>query len=67
MRGSRISHAHNVSKRVFKPNLHSFWMVEGGHRTRKKFCTKCLRKVKKEVLQVSKVPQVSKAQNIASG
>ncbi len=41
--GNTISHAHNVSRRVFRPNLHSMRVVENGTVTRKKVCTKCLK------------------------
>jgi large subunit ribosomal protein L28 len=50
MSGNKISHAHNVSKRVFLPNLHSFRTVAAdGSTVRKKVCTKCLKagKIKK--------------------
>ncbi|MCB4205224.1 50S ribosomal protein L28 [Deferribacteraceae bacterium V6Fe1] len=50
MFGNTISHAHNVSKRVFYPNVHKVRVVEtDGSVVRKKVCTKCLKagKVKK--------------------
>jgi large subunit ribosomal protein L28 len=50
MSGNKVSHAHNVSKRVFLPNLHSIRAVNAdGTVTRKKVCAKCLKagKVKK--------------------
>lgn len=50
MFGNTISHAHNVSKRVFYPNVHMMRVVEiDGSVARKKVCTKCLKagKVKK--------------------
>lgn len=50
MFGNTISHAHNVSKRVFYPNVHKMRVVEtDGSVARKKVCTKCLKagKVKK--------------------
>jgi len=44
MFGSTISHAHNVSKRVFYPNVHKMKVLdENGKLTRKKVCTKCLK------------------------
>jgi len=44
MFGSTISHAHNVSKRVFYPNVHKMKVRdENGKLTRKKVCTKCLK------------------------
>jgi large subunit ribosomal protein L28 len=47
--GNNISHAHNVTKRVFLPNLHSVRVVENGVTRRIKVCTKCIKagKVKK--------------------
>ncbi len=43
MSGNTISHAHNVSKRVFYPNVHMMRVVEDGGVVRKKVCTKCLK------------------------
>lgn len=43
MTGNKISHAHNVSKRVFLPNLQNMRVVEDGKVTQKKVCTKCLK------------------------
>ena len=42
--GNKISHAHNVSKRVFLPNLHSLRaMNTDGSVSRVKVCAKCLK------------------------
>jgi large subunit ribosomal protein L28 len=42
--GHRISHAHNVTNRQFKPNLRKVRAVEGNGATRRKrVCTRCLR------------------------
>jgi large subunit ribosomal protein L28 len=41
--GSRISHAHNVTKRRFNPNLHKVRVVEKGVVRRRTVCTRCLR------------------------
>jgi len=42
--GNKISHAHNVTKRVFLPNLHTFRAVQSdGSITRMKVCAKCLK------------------------
>ena len=44
MSGNKISHAHNVSKRVFLPNLHQMRVIDDkGVVVRKKVCTKCLK------------------------
>ena len=48
MIGNRISHAHNVSKRIFYPNLQHVRVIEGGKVVRKKVCTKCLKAGKAE-------------------
>jgi large subunit ribosomal protein L28 len=41
--GSRISHAHNVTKRKFKINLQRVRVKSEGKIVRKLVCTKCLR------------------------
>ncbi|PLX67671.1 MAG: 50S ribosomal protein L28 [Denitrovibrio sp.] len=43
MFGHQISHAHNVSRRVFYPNVHRIRVVEQGAVVRKKVCTKCMK------------------------
>jgi large subunit ribosomal protein L28 len=52
LNGHRISHAHNVSKRQWKPNLHLVRAVVGGQTKRIKVCTRCLRSGK--VLKASR-------------
>lgn len=50
MSGNLISHAHNITKRVFYPNIHLMRVLDtDGSVVRKKVCTKCLKagKVKK--------------------
>ena len=50
--GRYISHAHNVSRRMFRPNLARVRVVEpNGRRRRVLVCTRCLRsgKVQKAV------------------
>lgn len=49
--GSSISHAHNVTKRQFKPNLQKVRAVVDGVPRRILACTRCLRSGK-----VTKVP-----------
>lgn len=49
--GSRVSHAHNVTKRQFRPNLQKVRAVIEGAVQRVYVCTRCLRSGK-----VSKVP-----------
>jgi large subunit ribosomal protein L28 len=43
MHGNQISHAHNVSARVWYPNIQRYKVVVGGTRRRMKVCTRCLR------------------------
>ncbi|GAB1536488.1 MAG: 50S ribosomal protein L28 [Geovibrio sp.] len=43
MFGHNISHAHNVTRRVFLPNVHKMRVIEDGQVVRKKVCTKCLK------------------------
>lgn len=47
--GRNVSHAHNVTRRVFKPNLHKVRIREGNKIKRVYLCTKCLRKAEKIV------------------
>lgn len=41
--GHQISHAHNVSQRVWYPNIQKVKVVVGKTRRRMKVCTRCLR------------------------
>jgi large subunit ribosomal protein L28 len=41
--GNQISHAHNVSSRVWYPNIQKVRVVIGKARRRMKVCTRCLR------------------------
>ncbi len=43
MTGNRISHAHNVSKRLWHPNLRSVRALVNGHTKRMSVCSRCLR------------------------
>jgi large subunit ribosomal protein L28 len=43
MLGHRISHAHNVSRREWRPNLRVVRALVDGRPTRLKVCTRCLR------------------------
>ncbi len=40
--GHRISHAHNVSKRRFNPNVQKMRVLVDGTRKRMTVCTSCL-------------------------
>ena len=41
--GNTISHAHNVNKRIFYPNLRTIKAVVNGTSKRIKICMKCLK------------------------
>jgi large subunit ribosomal protein L28 len=41
--GNRVSHAHNVTHRRFRPNLRRVRAVVAGTHTRMRVCTRCLR------------------------
>ena len=49
--GHNVSHANNKTNRVFKPNLQTVHVVEGGSKRKALVCTRCIRsgKVKKAV------------------
>lgn len=51
MRNLQVSHAKNRSKKIRKPNLHSYKMVVGGKNKKVKLCTKCLRREKEKGLK----------------
>jgi large subunit ribosomal protein L28 len=42
-RGSKISHAHNVSRRTWEPNLQRVRALVGGYSKHLKVCTRCIR------------------------
>ncbi|MFC1790362.1 L28 family ribosomal protein [Patescibacteria group bacterium] len=58
LRGKKIARARQGlnyrSSKTFKPNLHSFKVIIKGRKKRQKFCTKCLRIVKREQAENSK-------------
>ena len=41
--GNQISHAHNVSSRVWRPNIQKVRVIVGKTHRRMKVCTRCLR------------------------
>ena len=43
MTGNNVSHAHNVTKRRFYPNLQFVRAVRNGRVKRIKVCTRCIR------------------------
>ncbi|MDR2105249.1 MAG: 50S ribosomal protein L28 [Deferribacteraceae bacterium] len=49
--GNNISHAHNLTRRVFLPNLQSVKINNNGKTSRIKVCTKCIKagKIQKSI------------------
>jgi large subunit ribosomal protein L28 len=45
--GHAVSHAKNRLKRLFKPNLQSLKVLKNGVSLRVRFCTHCIKKLKK--------------------
>lgn len=43
MTGNNVSHAHNVNKRRFNPNLQQVKAQVGGQKVRMTVCTKCIK------------------------
>jgi len=43
MTGNNVSHAHNKTKKVFKPNLQKVRAVQNGSVKNMKVCTRCIR------------------------
>jgi large subunit ribosomal protein L28 len=43
MSGCNVSHAHNKTKRVFKPNLQKVRAIDNGSVRNDKVCTRCIR------------------------
>ena len=54
MFGHAVSHAKNRTKRKFLPNLHMARVSFGAVTKRLRLCTKCLRRAKKEMIEISK-------------
>jgi len=45
--GRTVSHAHNVSQRVFKPNIRNIKLEIDGVITKAKICMRCLKSLSK--------------------
>jgi large subunit ribosomal protein L28 len=46
--GNNVSHAHNLTRRMWKPNIQKATLtLDGGISVQMKLCTKCLRTVSK--------------------
>ena len=43
VRGNKVSHAKNRTRRTWKPNLHKVQTMVGRTKTTLKVCTRCLR------------------------
>ena len=43
MVGSNVSHAHNITKRRFNPNLQSVRALHKGHVKKMMVCTQCIK------------------------
>ena len=41
--GNKVSHAHNVSRRVWNPNLQNVRALVNGRAQKMKVCTRCLK------------------------
>lgn len=57
MVGRRVTFSGKRNRRVFRVNLHTFWVPEDGQIVKKRLCTKCLRVVKGKVTRRKKAPQ----------
>ena len=40
--GHKVSHAHNLSKRRFNPNIHKIRVIHNGTKKRMNVCTACI-------------------------
>jgi large subunit ribosomal protein L28 len=60
MHGHAVSHAHNLSKRIWNPNLQRVRALVGGRVKNIDVCTRCLRgnKVQKAARSRRKIPAV---------
>lgn len=43
LRGNKVSHAHNVSRRVWNPNLQNVRALVNGRAQQMKVCTRCIK------------------------
>jgi len=43
MAGNNVSHAHNLTRRVFRPNLQTVRVRQGNNSRRMRVCTRCIR------------------------
>ena len=59
--GGRWKQSAPVTKRTFKPNLHSVWMVQSGRRIKMKLCAKCLKRQKFDQQKTASSPSAAAA------
>lgn len=52
MRGNLVSHSKQRTKRIFKPNLHTYHLVENGKIKKLRVCTTCIKTNKKKSLKI---------------
>lgn len=57
MVGRRVTFSGKRNRRVFRVNLHTFWVPEDGQIVKRRFCTKCLRVVKGKVTRKARQPK----------
>lgn len=55
--GRRVTFSGKRNRRVFRANIHVYWVKEGNEQVKKRFCTKCLRVAKGKVTR--KVKEVT--------
>ena len=49
--GGRWKRKAPKTPKISLPNLHTAWMIENGKRVKRRFCTSCLRMVKKAMAE----------------
>ncbi len=54
--GRNVSHSRQRTRKLSLPNLHSFRGILNGKKGKWKLCTKCLRRVKKEIKIIKEKP-----------
>lgn len=62
--GRKVSHSGVKTRRIFKPNIHTAWVIKNGRRIRMRLCTKCLRRIRKEQKEKPAPKSVSPRDNL---
>lgn len=57
--GRRVTFSGKRNRRVFRVNLHAFWVTEGNIKVKGRYCTKCLRVVKGKITRKAKPVRTS--------